>query len=113
MGKPWVTNDALLLCDQRRNLKSKKTHSKEDLDKHRFANRRIRHKIIIARKQWIDKECDIIEENLKRNNSKTAYEIINNLTKRFTCRITAVEDDNGKMVTEPTAVSNVIGCDGD
>ena len=31
--KPWVSNDVLLLCVQRRNLKSKKTHSEKDLDK--------------------------------------------------------------------------------
>ena len=41
---PWVTNDVLLICDQRRNLKSKKTHSEEDLDQYRIANRRVRHK---------------------------------------------------------------------
>ena len=63
----------------------------------------VRHEIIIAKEQWIGKECDIIKENLEGNNSKTAYEIINNLTKRFTCRTTAVEDNNGKTVTEPTA----------
>ena len=103
---PWITNEVLSLCDQRRNLKSKKSHSEEDLDKYRNANRKVRQEIIKAKEQWIDKECDIVEENLKRNNSKTAFGIINNITKRFTCRTTAVEDNTGKILTEPTAVKD-------
>ena len=42
---PWITNEILSLCDQRRNLKSKKSHSEEDLDKYGNANRKVRQEI--------------------------------------------------------------------
>ena len=45
-----------------------------------------------AKENWIGEQCSEIEENLKKNNSKRAYELVKDLT--------TVKDRSGKCLTE-------------
>ena len=45
-----------------------------------------------ANDNWIGEECGEIEENLKKNNSKRAYELAKDLTKVKQGKVTSVQD---------------------
>ncbi|XP_030747721.1 craniofacial development protein 2-like [Sitophilus oryzae] len=51
----WITNEILLLMDERRKAKNNK-------DKYRDLQRQIRSKIRIAKNEWLKKECREIEQ---------------------------------------------------
>ena len=45
-----------------------------------------------AKENWIGEQCSEIEENLKKNNSKRAYELVKDLTKVKQGKVTTVQD---------------------
>ena len=65
-----------------------------------------------AKENWIGEQCSEIEENLRKNNSKRAYQLdhcetVKNLTTVKRGKATTVQDRSGKCLrratdTEPT-----------
>ena len=53
-----------------------------------------------AQENWIGERCSEIEENLKKNNSKRAYQLVNDLTTVKQGKATTVQDRSGKSLTE-------------
>ena len=49
-----------------------------------------------AKENWIGEQCSEIEENLKKNNSKRAYELVKDLTTVKQGKVTTVQDRTGK-----------------
>ena len=81
--KPWVTKDVLDLCDERRDLK-KKRYEAEGAKEYREANRRIQKAVKKAKEDWIGAQCEEIETCLNKNNSKTAYQLVKDLSSEKT-----------------------------
>ena len=54
--QPWVTNEVLDLCDQRRQLKQQKYKSTEAGLEYRKVNREVRKKMKAAKKGWIEEQ---------------------------------------------------------
>ncbi|KAK2178782.1 hypothetical protein NP493_530g00006 [Ridgeia piscesae] len=67
--KPWVTADLLDLCDKRRELKKKKKDA-EGVRQYRAANQEIKKGMKKAKMNWIEEQCQDIEDSMKKNNSK-------------------------------------------
>ena len=103
--KPWVTQDLLDLCDQRRNLKNKKAE-KEGAEKYRVINKQIRKGMKNAKEKWIKDQCQEIELNLKVNNTKKAYQLVKELTNKKQMRTNTVLNKNGKCLTEHQDIVN-------
>ena len=76
--KPWVTAEILDLCDKRRELR-KKRFEPEGSDKYKEENNNIKRCMKKAKENWIE-QCSEIEENLRKNNSKRAYQLVKDLT---------------------------------
>ena len=53
-----------------------------------------------AKENWIGKQCSEIEENLRKNNSKMAYQIVKDLTTVKQGKATTVQDCSGKCLIE-------------
>ena len=53
-----------------------------------------------ARENWIGEQCSEIEENLRRNNSKRAYQLVKDLTTVKQREVTTIQDHSGKCLTE-------------
>ena len=71
---PWVTTEILDLCAKRRNLKNKKNNKDRDrLAQYRAVNQEIKKGVKKARENWIGKQCQNIDDCLKKNNRKKAY----------------------------------------
>ena len=59
-----------------------------------------------AKENWIGEQCSEIGENLKRNNSNRAYELVKDLTTVKQGKVTAVQDRSGKCLTEERQTLN-------
>ena len=67
--KPWITAEILDLCDKRRELR-KKSFEPERSDRYKEVNNNIKRCMKKAEAKWIAEECNEIDENLRKNNSK-------------------------------------------
>ena len=92
--KPWITAEVLNLCDKRRELR-KKRFKPEGAVKYKEVNN-IKRCMKKAKENWIGKQCSEIEENLRKNNSKRAYELVKDLTTVKQGKVTTVQDHSGK-----------------
>ena len=53
-----------------------------------------------AKEIWIEEQRQGIEENLQKNNSKKAYQLVKELTSSKQGRTTTIQDKAGKCLTE-------------
>ena len=59
-----------------------------------------------AKENWIGEQCSEIEENLRKNNSKRAYQLVKDLTTVKQGKVTSVQDRSGKCLTEERQILN-------
>ena len=59
-----------------------------------------------AKENWIGEQCIEIEENLRKNNSKRAYQLVKDLTSVKQGKATTVQDRSGKCLTEERQILN-------
>ncbi|KAK2189385.1 hypothetical protein NP493_108g04017 [Ridgeia piscesae] len=103
--KPWVTADLLDLCDKRRELKKKKKDA-EGVRQYRAANQEIKKGMKKAKLNWMEGQCQDIEDSMKKNNSKTTYQLVKDLTSTKQGRTTTIQDKDGKCLTEEQDILN-------
>ena len=72
--KNWITAEILDLCDKRRELRKKKFEP-EGSEKYKEVNNNIKRCMKKAKENWIGEQCSEIEENLRKNSSKRAYQL--------------------------------------
>ena len=102
--QPWVTDDILDLCDERRALKKERGQDLTSANKYRLVNKKIRKRMLEAKEDWIVDQCRIVEEGMVNGNSKKVYETLRTLTKTQQRTATVIEDSSGQLLTENTAV---------
>ena len=59
-----------------------------------------------AKESWIGEQCSESEENLRKNNSKRAYQLVKDLTTVKQGKVTTVQDRSGKCLTEEREIQN-------
>ena len=59
-----------------------------------------------ATENWIGEQCSEIEENLRKNNSKRAYQLLKDLTTVKQGKATILQDRSGKCLTEERQILN-------
>ena len=77
--KNWVTAEILHLCDKRRELR-KNRFELGGSEKYKEVNKNIKRCMKKTKENWIRPHCGEIEENLRKNNSKRAYQLVKDLT---------------------------------
>ena len=87
--KPWITAEILHLCDKRREL-GKKRFEPEGAAKYKEVYNDIKRCMKKAKENWIGEQCSEVEENLRKNNSKRAYELVKDLTTVKQGKVTSV-----------------------
>ena len=103
--KTWITAEILDLCDKRRELR-KKIFEPEGSEKYKAVNNNIKRCMKKAKENWIGEQCSEIEENLRKNNSKRAYQLVEDLTTVKQGKATTVQDRSGKCLTEERQILN-------
>ena len=89
--KTWVTAEILDLCDKRRELR-KKRFEHEGSEKYKEVNNSIKRCTKKAKENWIGEQCSETEENLRKNNSKRAYQLVKDLTTVKQGKVTTVQN---------------------
>ena len=97
--KPWITAEILDLCDKRRELK-KKRFVPEGSETYEELNNNIKRCTKKAKENWIGEQRSENEENLRKNNSKRAYQVGKDLITVKQGKAIAVQDSSGKCLTE-------------
>ena len=97
--KKWITDDILEICEERRELKNKK-HDAQGISQYRDINNKIRKAIKQAKENWIEEQCEEIDTNLTKNNTKRAYQIVKDPTTTKKGRASTIQDKSGKSFTE-------------
>ena len=59
-----------------------------------------------AKEDWVGEQCSEIEENVRKNNSKWAYQLAKELTNVKQGKATTVQDRSGKYLTEERQILN-------
>ena len=99
--KTRVTAEILDLCDKRRELRKNKFEPEgSESEKYKEVNSNIKRCMEKAKENWIGEQCSEIEENLRKNNSKRAYQLVKDLTTVKQGKATTVQDRSGKCLTE-------------
>ena len=75
-------------------------------EKYREVNKHIKKYIKKAKENWVGEEISEIEENLRKNNSKTAHRLVKDLTTGKQRKATAIQDRSCKCPTEEREVLN-------
>ena len=102
--KPWVTSELFDLCDKRRELKAKKKSCPQAKKDYSSMNKTVKKEMIKAKEKWVQEQCEDIESNLTRNNSKKAYETIKTLTKAKLNKVNTIKDKDGETIMEKTKI---------
>ena len=89
----------------RRELRKKRFEPKGS-EKYREVNNNIKKCMKKAKENGIGEQCSEIEENLKKNNSKRAYQLVKDLTTVKQGKATTVQDRSGKCLTEEREILN-------
>ena len=69
-------------------------------------NNNIKRCVKRAKENWIGEQCSEIEENLRKNNSKRAYQLVKDLTTVKQGKATTIQDCSGKWLTEEREILN-------
>ena len=97
--------EILYLCDKRRELR-KKRFEPEGAEKYKEMNNNIMRCMKKAKENWIGEQCSEIEENLRKKNSKRAYQLVKDLTTVKQRKATTVQDRSRKCLTEERQILN-------
>lgn len=90
----WMTDEILLLMDQRRKYKS-------DKNKYNELQRTIRSKIRIAKNEWLKNECDELGELYRRHDSFTLHKKLKETAGVYRRRNPDIlVDQDGKIILE-------------
>ena len=98
--KPWVTTDILDLCAERRKLNNKTNNKDRDgIAQYRAVNQEIKKGMKKAQENGIEEQCQNIDDCPKKNNSKKAYKLVQDLTSTKQGRTTTIQDKGGTYLT--------------
>ena len=78
----------------------KETFEPEGSEKYKEVNNNIKRYMKKAKENWIGEQCSEIGENLRKNNSKRAYQFVKDLTTVKRGKATIVQNRSGKGLTE-------------
>ena len=97
--KPWVTLELLDLCDKRRNMK-KKRGKPEGAKDYQEIKRKIRTEMKMAKETWIQSQCHEVKACLRKNNSKNADQLVNDVKTEKQGQSITIQNKSGKCLTE-------------
>ena len=90
----------------RQKERTEKRFEPEGYEKYRVVNNNIKRCRKMAKENWIGEQCSEIEENLRKNNSKRAYQLVKDLTTVKQGKATTVQDRSRKCLTEEREILN-------
>ena len=84
----------------------KKRFEPEGSEKYKEVNNNIKRCMKKAKEKWIEEQCSEIEENLRKNNSKRAYQLVKDLITVKQGKATTVQNRSGTCLVEERQILN-------
>ena len=80
----------------------------ERSEKYKEVNNNTKRYMKKAKEDWIGEQCSETEENMRKNNSKRAYQLVKDLitVKQGTATTKTIQDHSGKCLTEEQEILN-------
>ena len=98
--KPWISTDILDMMEKRK--KAKNTQSYDAI------NRLVKRACKIAKENWLEEQCQEIENSEKQHLTRQMHEKIRRVTnRRKTTQTTGIMDKHDNMCFEKEALVNV------
>ena len=60
--QPWISNEALGLCDKRREKKSKRKNRPAEAEEYSNTNKEVRTKLREDKEKWINQLCETLDQ---------------------------------------------------
>ena len=103
-NKPWITVNTLQLSEKKRELKQRRQESTEKEEEYKMMCNVVRKAARTDKEEWIQRRCQDIEKLAGGNRSREAYKLINQISRTWKPKQSAIKDKNGKMLQEKADV---------
>jgi hypothetical protein len=102
--KDWLSPHTLALMDQRREYKGKRKSHPAMAKHHNYLCRMVRKSAKEDRERYIAEICKGVEESREQHKTRAVYDGIRKITGKHAPQVKSIKDDQGKILTDPTAV---------
>ena len=103
--RKWMTNETLKKIEKRKERKRLKNRSEEDYEAWTVTCKEVKKACNLDRDKYLEEQCEKVDERLKRNDSRGAFELIKGMIqKKSTGRLACIKDETGKTLTESDEV---------
>ena len=100
--KPWITKETIEAIEKRKTTKQKNGYSTTE---YREAQKHVKQLLNRDKKDFLHQKLFDIETSQAKLKHKKMFEGINNLTKKFTPRLSVIKDKHNKVLTESEEIS--------
>ena len=103
----WISDKVIQLADERRKIKKTLNNRQSQKSAYNSVTREIRKEVENSRVEWINKQCEKIEQLSARNDMRGLYGKVNELKTGVTLkeRSNVIKDRDGKLLTTEKEVS--------
>ena len=102
--QPRISKEALDLCDKCREKKGKRKPVEAEVYNNK--NKEVRTKLREDKEIWIKQQCETLETEITKNNTKRAFDIVKKLTRGHIAKATIIEDKNDITLTDKCKVAD-------
>ena len=102
--KPWITDEILDLCDQKRQVCNKQ--DRESRDMYKRIQRTVNKKIRTALRDYIREKCESCEKDFKSGNNHRMYKTVKELSTKKSTIAASVLDKGGKLLSDSEAIKD-------
>ena len=96
--KPWISEETLKLADEKRALKQTRNASAQKEQQYKGLYKKVKKSARQDKERWIQQRCKEIEKGLAIGRTRQAYSLIKMLQRKFTPRISVVQDQDDKIL---------------
>ena len=103
-NKVWISDETMRKIDERKALKQLKSRSEADYSTWKMACKEVRRSCKLDREEYINEQCEQIDNMLARNDSRGAFDKMRSMTQSGKARLAVIKDESGKTLTESSEV---------
>ena len=96
--KPWISEETLKIADEKRTLKQSKNASAQKEQQYKDLCKKVKKSVRQVKERWIQQQWEEIQKDLPIGITRQAYNLIKMLRRKFTPRISVIQDQDGTML---------------
>ena len=96
--KPWISEETLVLADEKRRLKQMKNVSEKYVQAYRDSCKKVKRSARQDKEHWIHTQCEEVEKGLSIGSTRQAYSLIKTLRQKFVPRMNVLRSKEGTIL---------------